>query len=68
MVDHDGQVPLALAVTDLVDPDPPQPVKQIDLALGLAGDPFDDRADGPPRDPLNSATAVFDVLTASHAT
>jgi hypothetical protein len=31
MVDHDGQVSLALAVADLIDPDPPQPVEQINL-------------------------------------
>jgi hypothetical protein len=50
MVDHDGQVPLTLAVADLVDPDPPEFIEQIDLAHGLGGDPCDDRADRSPRD------------------
>ena len=50
MVDHDGEVSLSLAVADLIDPDPPQPVEQIDLAHGLSGDPLEDRADRPPRD------------------
>ena len=68
MVDDDGQVPLALAVADLVDPDPPQPVKQIDLAHRFGGDPLEDRADRPPRDRINSATADFEQFTASHAT
>jgi hypothetical protein len=36
---------------DRVDPDPCQAVEQIDLALSLNGDPFDDRADSPPCHP-----------------
>ena len=68
MVDHDGQVPLAFAVADLVDPDPSQPVEQIDLAHASAATrsrivPTDRHATR-----INSATAVFDVFTASHAT
>jgi len=35
VVDDDGQVALAGAMRDLVDPDPPRPGEQIDLALGL---------------------------------
>jgi hypothetical protein len=50
MVHDDGQVALTLAVADLVDPDPPEPVEQIDLALRLGRDPLEDRADRPPRD------------------
>jgi len=50
MIDHDGEVSLALAVADLVDPDPPQPIKQIDLAHRLGRDTLEDRADRPPRD------------------
>ena len=49
MVHHDGQVAMALAVRDLVDPDPPQPVKQIDLARRFGAGPLQDRADRPPR-------------------
>ena len=51
MVDDDRQVALALAVADLIDPDPGQPVEQIDPLLGFGGDALDDRADRPPRDP-----------------
>jgi hypothetical protein len=36
-------------VADLVDPDPTQPVEQIDLADSLGRDPLEDRADRPPR-------------------
>jgi hypothetical protein len=52
MIDHDGQVPLSLAVADLIDPDPPQPVEEIDLTPSLGGDPFKDRPDRSPRDTL----------------
>ena len=50
MVDHDGEVSLAFAVADLVDPDPPEPVEQIDLAHRFASDALEDRPDRPPRD------------------
>jgi hypothetical protein len=50
VIDDNGQVPLAFAVADLVDPDPTQPVEQIDLADSLGRDPLEDRADRPPRD------------------
>jgi hypothetical protein len=50
MVHNDGQVPLALAVADLVDPDLSQAVEQIDLAHRFGGDPFDHCANGSPRD------------------
>jgi hypothetical protein len=45
MVHDDGHVPLALAVADLIDPDPSELVEQIDLAHSLRGDPFEDRAE-----------------------
>jgi len=50
MVHDDGQVPLALAVADLVDPDPSEPVEQIDLTHRFGGDPFDRCANRSPRD------------------
>jgi len=69
MVHHDGHVPLALAVADLVDPDPSEPVEQIDLAHPLRRrpvrslrQPFATRCASVRRPP------VFDVFTANHAT
>jgi hypothetical protein len=35
MIDDHGEVPLPLAVTDLVNPDPPQTSEQIALAPAL---------------------------------
>ena len=40
VIDDDGQVALALAMGYLIDPDPSQPVEQIDLALRLIADAF----------------------------
>jgi hypothetical protein len=51
VVDDDGQVALALAMADLVDPDPVQPGEQIDLAAGFVAHALADGADRPPRDP-----------------
>jgi hypothetical protein len=51
----------------LIDPDPPQPVEQIDFALRLVADALADRADRPHATRISCATADFDVLTASHA-
>ena len=50
VVHDDGQVSLSLAVADLVNPDPPQPVQEIHVSDGLGSDPLEDRADRPPRD------------------
>ena len=50
MIDHDREVPLSLSVADLINPDPPQPVQQIDVAARLVSDPLKDPADRPPRD------------------
>ena len=47
MVDHDGQVSLPLAMRDLVDPDPLQPVEQIDLRALLIGNALKDLAAAP---------------------
>ena len=38
-------------MADLVDPDPPEAIEQVDLALRLGSDPLKDPADRPPRDP-----------------
>jgi len=52
MIDHDREVPLSLPVADLIDPDPLQPVEQIDVAARLISDPLKDPADRPPRNTL----------------
>jgi hypothetical protein len=49
VIDDDGQVALALAVRDLIDPDPLQTGQQVDVALGFGGDALADAADGAPR-------------------
>jgi hypothetical protein len=41
--------PLPFAVPDLVNPDPAQPVEQIDIADCLGCDPHEERADRSPR-------------------
>lgn len=51
VVDHHGEVALALAVADLVDPDPLETGEQIDLPARFGRDPLADLADGAPRDP-----------------
>lgn len=51
VIDDDGQVALALAMTNLVDADSSQPVEQIDVALRLVTDAFAESADRAPRDP-----------------
>ena len=48
MIDDDDQVLVALAVGDLVDPDPPQPGQPVGAGGSLGGDPGDDVPDGPP--------------------
>ncbi len=50
VIDYDSQVAVALAVADLIDPDPPQAIEQIDLALRLDHHALADPADGAPRD------------------
>jgi hypothetical protein len=52
VIDHDGQVPLALAMRYLIDPDPPQSVQEIDLRPLLVGDALEDLPDTAPRDTL----------------
>ena len=49
MVHHDREISLSPAMADLIDPDSPQPVEQIDVAHCLGGDPRKDRADRSPR-------------------
>jgi len=51
VVDDDSQVALADAMRDLVDPDPPQPGEQVELALRFAADALADPAHSPPGDP-----------------
>jgi hypothetical protein len=51
VVDHHGQVLLALAVADLVDPDPGQPREPVGDRVHVGTDPFHDRPDGAPGDP-----------------
>ncbi len=45
MADHDSEVSLSLAMADLIDPDPPQAVEQIDFAAGLGSDALEDLPD-----------------------
>ena len=52
IVDHDREVPLPLAIADLVNPDLTQTGEQIDPAASLVRNPLDDPTDRPPRDPL----------------
>jgi hypothetical protein len=49
VADDDGQVPLARAVRDLIDPDPAQAGEQVDPLLRLAGDARADPTDRAPR-------------------
>jgi hypothetical protein len=51
MVDDDGQVPLAFADRDLVEPEALEVRVQVALALLLGGDTLADTPDRPPRDP-----------------
>lgn len=51
MVDDHGQVALAFAVGDLIDPDPLQIGEQVDLALRLGADPLADPPDRSPGEP-----------------
>jgi hypothetical protein len=65
MVDHDGQVSLAFAVADLVDPDPPQPVEQIDLSCRFVArrseSPTTGRAPRQGRSPVGASAAVSET-------
>ena len=67
VIDDDGQVALPLAMGDLVDPDPAQPVEQSTSRCASATT----RSQIPPTvrhaTRISAATAVFVVLTASHA-
>lgn len=67
VVHHDGQVPVAALVRDLVDPDPPQPLQRVPSRRGLIRDPGDDRPDRAPRDPQQLTHRGLRV-TASQAT
>jgi hypothetical protein len=51
VVDDHGQVAVALAVGDLVDPDPPQAGEQVEVTPRLYGHPLADPADAAPADP-----------------
>jgi len=42
---------VAFAAADLINPDTPQAVEQIDLPAGLGSDPLEDLTDRAPRDP-----------------
>ncbi len=50
MIDHAGDVPVALLVRDLIDPDPFQPGKPVGARLPITGHPGADRPHRPPRD------------------
>lgn len=52
VVDHYGQVAVAPSVSELVDPDPPQPVQPVGLAHRLGRDSGDDRGHDPSAHPL----------------
>ena len=51
VIDHDDQVTVSTFVGDLIDPDPTQTPKTIDIGLDVIVDPGDDRPDGPSRHP-----------------
>jgi hypothetical protein len=51
MVDDHGQVLLALADRDLIEPEPLEVREQVAAALGLGSDTLADTSDRPPRDP-----------------
>lgn len=68
MIDHDRDLPGALADRDLVDPDSPQAREPVATLARLGRDPFEDLTDRPPRDRISCETALFEVCTASHAT
>jgi len=50
MIDHDGQIPVALLVADLIDADPAQVRPPVHPHPGIRGDPSHDRPDRAPRD------------------
>ena len=66
MIDHDDQIPLALAEADLIDPDSPQPVEHVHLDPLLVSHPLKDLTGRSQTTRISSATAVFDVFTVSH--
>ena len=66
MIDHDDQIPLALAEADLIDPDPPQPVEHVHLDPLLVSHLLKDLTGRSQTTRISSATAVFDVFTVSH--
>jgi len=49
VVDHDRQVLVSSAITDLVDPDATQSLEGVVGATGIVDHPGDDRPDGQPR-------------------
>jgi hypothetical protein len=51
MIDHAEQIPVALAVADLIDPDPAQPIQPVDLTHPLGHHWDDDRGHRTPGDP-----------------
>jgi len=51
VVDDHGQVPMAFADRDLIEPEPRESREQVASLLGLRGDALADPPDGPPRDP-----------------
>jgi hypothetical protein len=67
VINDDSQIALALAIRDLIDPDPRQAVKEIGPTPRHGGHTLDDGSDGPPRDPHQLRDSGLAVLTASHA-
>jgi hypothetical protein len=51
VIDHHGQIFLAFAVADLIDPDPPQPAQRVGQRLTLGHDAGDDASHRGPGDP-----------------
>ena len=51
VVDRDRDVPVALLVADLINPDPPQTRQRVTGRDAVGNDPGDDRSDGAPGDP-----------------
>ncbi len=67
MIDHDGQVSLAFADRDLIEPEALQACVQVASSLGVGGDALADPTEVRHAIRIRWQIAVFDVFTVSHA-